>query len=68
MGPAGVEYVYKDELRKLRGEARLRLVDETAAQRAAGLGEVEAAAAARQLVEAWVKAEERPWRSATSAS
>jgi acetyl-CoA carboxylase carboxyltransferase component len=58
MGPAGVEYVYKDELRKLRGEARLRLVDETAAQRAAGLGEVEAAAAARQLVEAWVKAEE----------
>jgi acetyl-CoA carboxylase carboxyltransferase component len=47
MGPAGVEYVYKDELRKLRGEARLRLVDETAAQRAAGLGEVEAAAAAR---------------------
>jgi acetyl-CoA carboxylase carboxyltransferase component len=59
MGPAGVEYVYKDELRKLRGDARQRLADEVKAQRAAGLGEVEAQAAARQLVDAWIKSEEQ---------
>ena len=32
MGPAGVEYVYKDELRKLRGSAVERLAAETRAQ------------------------------------
>ena len=31
MGPAGVEYVYKDELRKSRGSVRERLADETQA-------------------------------------
>nr|WP_238549487.1 carboxyl transferase domain-containing protein [Congregibacter litoralis] len=58
MGPAGVEYVYKDELRKLRGEAKTRLLKETEAQKAAGLGDSEAAEAAKALVDGWVKAEE----------
>ncbi|MEP1471641.1 MAG: carboxyl transferase domain-containing protein [Halieaceae bacterium] len=59
MGPAGVEYVYKDELRKIRGEAKARLKAETQAQVAAGLAEDEAAKAAAALVDGWVKAEEQ---------
>ena len=58
MGPAGVEYVYKDELKALRGEARRRLAREQDAQRAAGLGAVAARAAAERLVGDWVKSEE----------
>ncbi len=58
MGPAGVEYVYKDELRKLRGSAVERLAAETRAQTAAGLTPGEAEEAARGLVDDWVKAEE----------
>jgi len=59
MGPAGVEYVYKDELRKIRGEAKTRLAAETQAQIAAGLAEDEAAKAAAVLINGWVKAEEQ---------
>jgi acetyl-CoA carboxylase carboxyltransferase component len=58
MGPAGVEYVYKDELRSIRGAVKGKLEAETRAQVAAGLGEEEAARAARQLVDGWVKSEE----------
>ncbi|MEQ8263218.1 carboxyl transferase domain-containing protein [Pseudohaliea sp.] len=58
MGPAGVEYVYKDELRKIRGAVAERLAAETRAQEAAGLSPAEAKDAARGLVDAWVKAEE----------
>ena len=58
MGPAGVEYVYKDELKKIRGSVAQRIETETAAQAAAGLSEKEAAAAARDIVNDWVKAEE----------
>jgi acetyl-CoA carboxylase carboxyltransferase component len=58
MGPAGVEYVYKDELRKIRGSVAARLKAETEAQAKAGLSEAQAAAAAKQLVGDWVKAEE----------
>ena len=58
MGPAGVEYMYKDELRALRDEARRRLAREQDAQHAAGLGATEARAAAERLVGEWVKAEE----------
>jgi acetyl-CoA carboxylase carboxyltransferase component len=58
MGPAGVEYVYKDELRKIRGAVPERLAAETRAQEAAGLSPAEAEEAARGLVDAWVKAEE----------
>jgi acetyl-CoA carboxylase carboxyltransferase component len=59
MGPAGVEYVYKDELRKLRADAKTRLASETEAQRAAGLSGDEAAETARGLVNAWIKSEEQ---------
>jgi acetyl-CoA carboxylase carboxyltransferase component len=58
MGPAGVEYVYKDELRKIRGAVPGRLAAEARAQEAAGLSPAEAEYAARGLVDAWVKAEE----------
>lgn len=58
MGPAGVEYVYKDELRKIRREASAQIAAETQAQQAQGLDEAAAAEAARQLVNDWVKAEE----------
>lgn len=58
MGPAGVEYVYKDELRKIRREAAAQIAAETKAQRAQGLDEGAAAETAKQLVSDWVKAEE----------
>jgi acetyl-CoA carboxylase carboxyltransferase component len=58
MGPAGVEYVYKDEMRKIRGAVAGKLKAETAAQQAAGLPAGQAAEAARELVDAWVKSEE----------
>jgi acetyl-CoA carboxylase carboxyltransferase component len=59
MGPAGVEYVYKDELRKIRGAVAEKIARETDAQRAAGMPESEARATAEQLVADWVKAEEQ---------
>ncbi|MFN2289066.1 MAG: acyl-CoA carboxylase subunit beta [Chromatocurvus sp.] len=59
MGPAGVEYVYKDELRKLRGSLAERIAAETAAQEKAGLASEEAMGAAQSLVRDWVKNEEQ---------
>ena len=58
MGPAGVEYVYKDELRKIRGSVAAKLAAETEAQIAAGLSADQAGEAAQQLVDDWVKSEE----------
>ncbi len=58
MGPAGVEYVYKDELRKIRGAVPVRRKAETDAQLKAGLSAAQAADAAQQLVTDWVKSEE----------
>ncbi len=58
MGPAGVEYVYKDELRKIRGEVQGKIEAETSAQLEAGLSQEQAEKAARELVEQWVKSEE----------
>ena len=58
MGPAGVEYVYKDELRGIRGAVKEKVKAEARAQVAAGLSEEEAAEAAQQLVDGWVKSEE----------
>ncbi len=58
MGPAGVEYVYKDELRKIRSAVGDKVKAETAAQVAAGLSAEQAAEAAEQLVSDWVKSEE----------
>ena len=59
MGPAGVEYVYKDELRKIRGAVAQRIAAETRAQQGAGLDQESAAQAARKLVGAWVKEQEQ---------
>lgn len=58
MGPAGVEYVYKDELKRIRSSVKSRVSDEAKAQQAQGLSEDEAQAAATALVNAWVKSEE----------
>lgn len=58
MGPAGVEYVYKDELKKIRSTAAARIAQEAKAQQQQGLSEADAQAAAIDLVNAWVKAEE----------
>jgi acetyl-CoA carboxylase carboxyltransferase component len=58
MGPAGVQYVYKDELRKMQASLRDKLKVETAAQISAGLTEEQAADAAKELIEEWVKSEE----------
>jgi acetyl-CoA carboxylase carboxyltransferase component len=58
MGPAGVEYVYKDELRKIRGAVAGKIQAETAAQVKGGLSPDEAKVTAQQVVNDWVKAEE----------
>ncbi len=58
MGPAGVEYVYKDELRKIRAQVAGRTREVEQQQMAEGLDEQAAAEAARSAVAAWVKAEE----------
>jgi acetyl-CoA carboxylase carboxyltransferase component len=58
MGPAGVEFVYKDELRSIRGARAGRLAEELAGLRAEGVAEDEAAELARRRVDAWVKEQE----------
>jgi len=59
MGPAGVEYVYKTELRKIRASIEGKISAETDAQVAAGLDAEEARSAAETLVADWVKGEEQ---------
>jgi acetyl-CoA carboxylase carboxyltransferase component len=59
MGPAGVEYVYKDELRKIRASVAEKVAAETRAQEQAGLPAEDARQMAQQLVNNWVKAEEQ---------
>ena len=59
MGPAGVEYVYKDELRSIRQQAKTKLAAEVDAQRAAGLSDDDARRAAEELVAQWVRGEEQ---------
>lgn len=55
MGPAGVEYVYKDELKKIRASVAQRVTQEAEAQRAQGLSDKDAVKAAETLVKAWAK-------------
>ncbi len=55
MGPAGVEFVYKDELRAIRGQRQDRLRDELKRLRSEGMPEDESAVVARNRVESWVK-------------
>ena len=58
MGPAGVEYVYKDELKKIRAGRGSLLQKEIAARRDQGLSEEEARQEATASVDAMIKAEE----------
>jgi acetyl-CoA carboxylase carboxyltransferase component len=58
MGPAGIDYVYKDELRAIRGAVAGKLAAAEQQQRDAGLSGSEARASAEEAVQAWVKAEE----------
>lgn len=58
MGPAGVEYVYKDELKKIRQSVKARIEAEAKAQEAVGLDSTAALTAAQGLVAEWAKAEE----------
>lgn len=59
MGPAGVEYVYKSELRKIRSSLEEKISLETQAQIAGGLPTDEASTVAQKLVDNWAKAEEQ---------
>ena len=58
MGPAGVEYVYKDELRKMRADARNKLMKLTQEHESAGLNAKQAGAEAQTQVDLWVRAQE----------
>lgn len=58
MGPAGVEYVYKDELKKIRANREARIQTEREARVAQGLSATEAANEAALAVDALIKAEE----------
>jgi len=58
MGPAGVEYVYKDELKKIRANREARIQSESEARVAQGLSATEAAKEAALAVDALIKAEE----------
>lgn len=58
MGPAGVEYVYKDELKKVRSSLRERIENESLAQQAQGLSADDALQAAKELVNSWAKQQE----------
>lgn len=58
MGPAGVEFVYKTELRKIRGSVKSRIAEATASLREQGLSESEATASAEEAVNDWVVQQE----------
>jgi len=58
MGPAGVEFVYKQELRDIRASRRDRLAAELKSLRDKGLAEEEAVAVAHTRIESWVKEQE----------
>jgi acetyl-CoA carboxylase carboxyltransferase component len=58
MGPAGVEFVYKEELRRIRGARAARQTEALQALRAEGATESEAPELARRRVDAWVKEQE----------
>ena len=56
MGPAGVEFVYKDELRAVRAARQSRLAEALKALRADGVADAEAEA--KKQVDAWAKEQE----------
>ena len=58
MGPAGVEFVYKKELQRLRGSVQGRVQEAVAALEAQGRSAEEALSEAQEGVSAWVASEE----------
>ena len=58
MGPAGVEYVYKDELKKIRAGRATQLEVEIEARVSSGLSGEQASAEAEAAVDVAIKAEE----------
>ncbi len=58
MGPAGVEYVYKDELRKIQATASQKTAEAEQHALEAGKSAEAAAESARSEVAAWVKVQE----------
>jgi acetyl-CoA carboxylase carboxyltransferase component len=58
MGPAGKEFVYKDELRKLRGAVPGMVADGTKQRIAAGMDGAEAKRDAEKETAEWLKAQE----------
>ena len=58
MGPAGVEYVFKDEVRAIRGSIKKRIAVATQEKIAEGLDKANAAVQAETDVAAWQKQEE----------
>jgi len=58
MGPAGKEYVYKDELRAVRARAAAMVREETAARAKAGLAAEAARSEAQRATDEWLKTQE----------
>jgi len=58
MGPAGKEFVYKDELRKLRGSVKARIAQGVADRIKAGLDGAEAKKDAEKEATEWLRLEE----------
>ena len=58
MGPAGVEFVFKDELRDIRGEKKKKVAALTQENKAKGLSDADAAEAAEKTAAVWAKEQE----------
>lgn len=58
MGPAGIEFVYKKELREIRGSVTKRVALQQAENLQLGMDETDALRQAQHTVETWVKEEE----------
>lgn len=58
MGPAGVDFVYKDEVRAIRGSVKKRIADATKAHQKSGLSVKKASDRAEAEIALWVKQQE----------
>lgn len=58
MGPAGVEFVYKDELRAIRSQVAVKTAEQTEKLIAEGTAKADAKTEAEALVAAWLKEQE----------
>jgi acetyl-CoA carboxylase carboxyltransferase component len=58
MGPAGVEFIYKDELRDIRSATQVLLKSHLEEQLRNGLSETDARAAAEKSARQWAKEQE----------